>query len=278
MAASAVDTRQIFKDDIFKGKILLCSGGGSGICRDMTEAIVRHGAKAVIISRKFDKLAKAAEEMSKATGGEIFPIQADVRKPEDVERAVAQTIEKYGRIDFLINGAAGNFLAPFHKISYNAIRTVVEIDLLGTFNLTKAAVEHLKASRGAIINVSMTLHYRGIPLQAHAGAAKAGIDALTKHWAVELGPFGVRVNGIAPGPVAATEGMKRLMAKNATFETIPLQRAGELGDVSQSGVFLFSDAANYITGTTVVVDGGHWLTAASTGYPHLLFDKPKSKI
>lgn len=103
----------------------------------MTEAMVRHGAKAVIISRTYSKLEKAAQEMCAATGGEVFPVAADVRKPDQVENAVAKTIEKFGRIDYLINGAAGNFLAPFNNLSYNAFRTVIEIDLLGTFNLTK---------------------------------------------------------------------------------------------------------------------------------------------
>jgi peroxisomal 2,4-dienoyl-CoA reductase len=103
-------------------------------------------------------------------------VAGDVRNPADVENAVKVTVEKYGRLDFLINGAAGNFLAPFRDLSYNAFRTVIEIDLLGTFNLTKAAVEHLKKSKGAIINVSATLHYTGTPFQQHAGAAKAAID------------------------------------------------------------------------------------------------------
>ncbi|KAG1392132.1 hypothetical protein G6F58_012575 [Rhizopus delemar] len=161
----------------------------------MTEAMVRHGAKAVIFSRSKDRLEKAAKELSEKTGGEVFAVAGDIRNPSDAERVVKETIDRYGRIDYLINGAAGNFLAPFKDLSYNAFRTVVEIDLLGTFNLTKAAVEHLKKSKGAIINVSATLHYTGTPFQQHAGAAKAAVDALTKHWAVELGPFGVRVNG-----------------------------------------------------------------------------------
>ncbi|KAF7721034.1 hypothetical protein EC973_005532 [Apophysomyces ossiformis] len=253
MAAPAVDTTNIFKDNIFTGKVLLCSGGGSGICRAMTEAMVRHGAKAVIISRSQDKLEKAAKEMQQATGGEVLPIPADVRKPEDVERAVQKTIEKFGRIDYLINGAAGNFLAPFQNLSYNAFRTVIEIDLLGTFNLTKAALEHLKASKGAIINVTATLHYTGTPFQQHAGAAKSAIDALTKHWAVELGPHGVRVNGIAPGPIV---GMDKLGGGIFDPVVIPLQRMGDVKDIAHSTVFLFSDAANWISGVTLVVDGG----------------------
>ncbi|KAI8358417.1 2,4-dienoyl-CoA reductase [Blakeslea trispora] len=251
---AAVETTQIFKDNLFKGKVLLCSGGGSGICRGMTEAMVKHGARAVIFSRSKDKLEKAAREMSEKTGGEVFAVAGDVRNPKDAEHVVKATIEKFGRLDFLINGAAGNFLAPFKNLSYNAFRTVIEIDLLGTFNLTKAAVEHIKESRGAIINVSATLYYTGTPFQQHAGSAKAAIDALTKHWAVELGPFGVRVNGIAPGPIASTVGMDRL---GPVFElsSVPLQRMGEVQDIAQSTVFLFSQGASYITGTTFVVDG-----------------------
>ncbi|KAI7859320.1 NAD(P)-binding protein [Circinella umbellata] len=276
---ASVDTTQIFKTDIFNGKVLLCSGGGSGICRGMTEAMVRHGAKAVIISRNFEKLQKAAEEMSKATNGEVFPIQADVRKPEDLENAVAKAVEKYGHIDFLINGAAGNFLAPFDSLSYNAFRTVIEIDLLGSYNLTKAALQHLRASNGAIINVSATLHYTGTIFQQHAGAAKAGIDALTKHWAVELGPSGVRVNGIAPGPIASTEGLSRLAGDMLDPEQIPIQRVGEVQDIAQATVFLFSQGASYITGQTIVVDGGHYLQTSSPAYPQsVLAGVPDSKL
>ncbi|KAI7862695.1 hypothetical protein BDF14DRAFT_1852403 [Spinellus fusiger] len=256
--SAPVETTQIFKDNIFAGKVLLCSGGGSGICRGMTEAVLRHGGKAVIISRSFDKLQKAAQEMSAATGGEVIPIAADVRNPNDVENAVKKTIEKFGRIDFLINGAAGNFIAPFEKLSYNAFRTVIEIDLLGTFNLTKSALDHLKASKGVIINVSATLYYTGTPHQQHAGSAKAAVDALTKHWAVELGPHGIRVNGIAPGPIADTVGMEKL-SPNFQKEVIPLQRIGSVKDIEHSTVFLFSEAANWITGDTLVVDGGQWL-------------------
>ncbi|KAI8997045.1 2,4-dienoyl-CoA reductase [Pilobolus umbonatus] len=270
---SAVETTTIFKDNIFAGKVLLCSGGGSGICRNMTEAMVRHGAKAVIFSRNKDKLEKAAKEMREKTGGEIHFVSGDVRKPEDVENAVKETVEKFGHLDFLINGAAGNFLAPFRDLSYNAFRTVIEIDLLGTFNFTKAAVEHLKASKGAVINVSATLHYTGTIFQQHAGAAKAAIDALTKHWAVELGPHGVRVNAISPGPIASTVGMDRL---GPAFETtaIPLGRMGEVQDIAQSTVFLFSPGASYITGTVLVVDGGAWLNTSYPSYPEIVLDPP----
>ncbi|KAG1049792.1 hypothetical protein G6F46_006088 [Rhizopus delemar] len=269
-----METTQIFKEGLFKDKVLLCSGGGSGICKVMTEAMVRHGAKAVIFSRSKDRLEKAAKEMSEKTGGEVFAVAGDIRNPSDAERVVKETIDRYGRIDYLINGAAGNFLAPFKDLSYNAFRTVVEIDLLGTFNLTKAAVEHLKKSKGAIINVSATLHYTGTPFQQHAGAAKAAVDALTKHWAVELGPFGVRVNGIAPGPIADTVGMNKL---GAIFDTkgVPLQRMGSVNDIANSGVFLFSEGARYITGVVLVVDGGAWMISSNSNYPDMVLNPPK---
>ncbi|KAG2220231.1 hypothetical protein INT45_008772 [Circinella minor] len=271
-------TTDIFKNDILKDKVLLCSGGGSGICRAMTEAVVRHGGKAVIISRSLERLEKAAKEMSEATGGVVIPIQADVRKPADVENAVAKTVEKFGKIDYLINGAAGNFLASFQNLSYNAFRTVIEIDLMGTWNLTKAASEYIKASKGSIINVSMTLHYTGTVYQQHAGAAKAGIDALTKHWAVELGPFGVRVNGIAPGPIENTVGMSKLSSTRGGYETIPLGRAGTVTEIAHSTVFLFSEAASYISGHMLVVDGAHWLTNHRPGYPEIVLNPKSSKL
>ncbi|KAL0088592.1 2,4-dienoyl-CoA reductase [Phycomyces blakesleeanus] len=275
--SASVPTTQIFKDNIFAGKVLLCSGGGSGICRGMTEAVLRHGAKAVIISRSLDKLEKAAKEMRESTGGEVIAIAADVRKPEQLEEAVRKTVERFGHIDYLINGAAGNFLAPFENLSYNAFRTVIEIDLLGTFNLTKAALKHIKASKGAIINVSATLYYTGTPFQQHAGSAKAAIDALTKHWAVELGPHGVRVNGIAPGPIESTVGMEKLGPQfDAT--AVPLQRMGSVEDIAQSTVFLFSDAANWISGVTLVVDGGHWLNATYPGYPDFILTPLQGKL
>ncbi|KAI8068457.1 hypothetical protein BC940DRAFT_272954 [Gongronella butleri] len=280
--AACPDTTAIFKDNIFAGKVLLCSGGGSGICRTMTESIVRHGAKAVIVSRSLDKLEKAAAEIRAATGGECIAVAADVRNPDQVENAVAKAIEAFGRIDFLINGAAGNFLAPFQNLSYNAYRTVIEIDQMGTFNLTKAASEHIKKAKGCIINITATLSYTGMPFQAHAGSAKAAIDALTKHWAVELGPHGVRVNGIAPGPVADTEGMQRLgklRGPNDNLDArIPLGRQGATMDIAQAGVFLLSDSAAWITGVTLVVDGGAWMNAGYSNYPESVLNPPKSRI
>ncbi|KAI8336703.1 2,4-dienoyl-CoA reductase [Chlamydoabsidia padenii] len=266
---AAISTNQIFKNDLFNGKVLLCTGGGSGICRGLTEAVVRHGAKAVIVSRNKEKLEKAAEEMRASTGGDIIAVSGDVRIPEDMENAVKKTIELFGRLDYLINGAAGNFLSPLQHLSYRAFRTVIEIDLLGTFNTTKAAVEHIKKTKGAILNISATLHYTGTPYQLHVGAAKNGIDAMTKHLSVELGPHGVRVNGIAPGPIGGTAGMEKL-GVGFEEEGIPLGRIGDIKDIEQATVFLLSEGASFITGHTLVVDGGHWMNPNYVAYPAMV--------
>ncbi|KAF5309525.1 hypothetical protein D9619_012362 [Psilocybe cf. subviscida] len=253
-----VDSTAVFKADIFKGKVLFCTGGGSGICRGMTEGMMRHGAKAAIVGRKLDRLTQAAKEMSQATGSECIPAQGDVRSPADLKAAVAMTIAKFGRIDYVICGAAGNFLVPISGMSENAFKTVMEIDTIGTFNTIKATIEHVRKSKGAYIHVSATLHYQGTPFQAHVSAAKAGVDALSAVLAVEEGPNGVRSNVIAPGPIDGTEGMERLSPKGDVGEQngYPAGRMGVVGDIANATIFLFSDAAAYITGQVLPVDGG----------------------
>ncbi|OZJ01831.1 hypothetical protein BZG36_04786 [Bifiguratus adelaidae] len=278
-APAPVPTSRIFHKDIFHGKIVLCSGGGSGICRGMTEALLRHGAKACIISRNKERIEKAAKEMSESTGQEVLGLSADVREPAQVEAAVKATVERFGKIDILINGAAGNFLSPISDLSYNAFKTVIDIDLRGTFNLTKAALDELKKSHGTILNVTATLAYTGTPFQAHAGSAKAAIDAMTKHQAVELGPFGIRANVIAPGPIASTVGMAKLSHKPKDGEApqpmaIPLGRIGEIRDIEHTTLFLCSEAACWITGVIIVVDGGCWMTLAPYQYPQLVLNPP----
>lgn len=220
---------------------------------------MRHGGSAAIMGRKADRLEKAAADLSSATRQKCIATPGDVRKYEDLERAVAETIRVFGRLDFVICGAAGNFLAPIEGISPKGFKTVQEIDLLGTYNTVKATLDHLKRSHGAYLHVSATLHYTAIPWQAAASAAKAGIDALSQSIAVELGPFGVRSNVVAPGMIAGTEGADRLTPKGGEdyiASRIPLQRVGAKDDIANMTVFLFSDAGNYCTGTKFVVDGG----------------------
>ncbi|KAJ3781763.1 hypothetical protein GGU10DRAFT_390372 [Lentinula aff. detonsa] len=250
------DSTTVFKNDIFQGKILFCTGGGSGICRGMTEAVMRHGADAVIVGRKLDRLTQTAKELSAATGRTCIPAQADVRQPKMLQEAVKKTIERFGKIDFVICGAAGNFLAPISGLSENAFKTVMEIDTLGTFNTIKATIAHVRQSKGSYIHVSATLHYKATPYQVHVSAAKAAVDALSAVLAVEEGPHGVRSNVIAPGPIGGTEGMQRLSnIADGNSSRLPLGRVGDIKDVANATVFLFSEAASYITGQVVVVDG-----------------------
>src|SRR5207245_8108845 len=196
--------------------------------------------------------------------GEAVAVAADVRKPEEVEKAIAATAKRFGKVDIVVNGAAGNFLCTAEELSPNGFGTVVDIDLKGTFNVCRAAFAELKKNRGQIVNISATLHYLGTPMQLHVSAAKAGVDALTKNLAVEWGHYGVRVNAIAPGPIADTEGMKRLVPepiKEKLKRRIPLGRFGLIRDIENAAVFLCSDAASYINGAIIVLDGGHWLAA-----------------
>ncbi|KAJ6555210.1 2,4-dienoyl-CoA reductase [Mycena vulgaris] len=270
----------VFKEDIFKGKVLFCTGGGSGICRGMTEAMMRHGACATIVGRKLDRLTQAAKELAEATGNKCLPVAGDVRQPRTLQDAVAKTIEAFGRIDFVICGAAGNFLAPISALSENAFRTVIEIDTLGTYHTIKATLPHIRASKGAYIHVSATLHYKATPYQAHVSAAKAAVDALSAVLAVEEGPHGVRSNVIAPGPIAGTEGMDRLEGKSADArQTLyPLGRMGVIGDVANATVFLFGPAASYVTGEVLVVDGGtEHLRGMVFPYPQSMLDPDSIK-
>ncbi|KAL4466779.1 hypothetical protein ABPG74_010376 [Tetrahymena malaccensis] len=255
-----------FKPGFLKGKIVLITGGATGICYGIALGFLKYGARVCIMSRKLPNIQAAIESLKKESGSsEIYGTTCDVRKLEDIEKAVDYFIEKVGKIDVLINGAAGNFLVPFENMSANAFKTVIEIDLQGTFLVTKVVhAKCLKGRGGSIINISSTLQVCGVALQTHAGAAKAAIDAITRHLAVELGSQGIRVNGIAPGAIDGTAGFEKLTPEGGLSismkETIPLNRLGKKSDIAECAMFLASDAASYISGQTLIVDGGAVLT------------------
>ncbi len=254
----------IFRKDLLAGRVAFVTGGGSGICQGMARAMMAHGADAVIVGRKADRLEAAAKAMADETGRECLAAPADVREPEQVAAALDAAIARFGKVDVVVNGAAGNFLAPAAALSPRGFKTVLDIDTAGTFNVSRLAFEKCLGERGGvIINVSATLHYAATPLQVHASAAKAAIDAMTRTLAVEWGPSGVRVVGIAPGPIDGTEGMTKLApgdVKAKLERVIPLGRFGRVDEMGTLAVFLASEGAAYIHGTTVVADGGAWMT------------------
>lgn len=256
-------TNTIFVEGILKGRVAFVTGGGTGITGGVARALAEAGASVALVSRQIDHLEPAAAAINE-NGGQAFAVAADVRNPEEVAKAVAATVEHFGHIDIVVNGAAGNFLCPAEQLSPNGFGSVVDIDLKGTFNVCRAAFEQLKDNHGQILNISATLHYLGTPMQLHVSAAKAGVDALTRNLAVEWGRYGIRVNAIAPGPIEDTEGMKRLVPepiKEKLRQRIPLGRFGFIKDIENASVFLCSEAGNFINGAVLVVDGGHWLAA-----------------
>jgi peroxisomal 2,4-dienoyl-CoA reductase len=253
-----------FDPNLLNDRVALITGGGTGICRGIALAFARHGCHVAITSRKIEHLEPTVEEL-RGIGVRALARAADVRDPAAVGETVAAVVAELGRLDILINGAAGNFVCLAENLSPNGFGTVVDIDLKGTFNASRAALPHLRARGGSVVNISATLPYLGTMGQSHAAAAKAGIDSLTRTLAVEWGPLGIRVNGIAPGPIDGTEGVRRLTSeasREQAVRTCPMGRLGTTDDIANAALYLCSDAASYVNGVTLVVDGGLWLRSA----------------
>jgi len=247
-----------FRDNILKDKVALVTGGATGLGKEIARLLGQHGAGLCIASRKQENLEAACHELQ-SEDLDCMWVGCDIREPEQVEHVVSEILKRHGRLDIVVNNAAGNFPAPISGISYNGFKAIVDIDLRGTYNVTKAAFEaYLKEHGGHIVNISAPFQNLGVSLQAHVTAAKAGVDALTRPCAVECGPYGIRVNAVAPGGMADTEGLARFT--EATQETgggsNPLGTLGTKRDVANAVLFLVSDAASYVTGQVFAVDGG----------------------
>ncbi|TPX38303.1 hypothetical protein SmJEL517_g00138 [Synchytrium microbalum] len=261
-------TRDVFKDNLLENKVAFVVGGGSGICKGIARALAEHGCDIVICSRRQNLLEESASEIQAATGRKCIPIAADIRIYSQIESALNKAASLLGKIDFVIAGAAGNFLSPANKLSANGFKAVIDIDVNGTFNTCRAAFEHLEKSRGVIIALSGVNHRRVASNQVHGSAGKNGVDSIVKSCAVEWGEYGIRVNGIAPGPISNTEGMKRLAGNRPLGDSgLPLAHNGEILDIEYAAVFLCSEAARWITGATFIVDGGASLSGAGRIIP-----------
>lgn len=249
-----------FLPDLLAGQVALVTGGGTGIGRGISLALARHGADIVLASRSRSHLEPTADEI-RALGRRALVCEMDVRQREAVDRTVAQALDELGRIDVLINNAAGNFLVRAAKLSERGWHAVLEIVLTGTFNVSQAVYPRMRdAGGGSIVNVTTTYASSGAPFMAHSGAAKAGVLNLTRTLAVEWGGDGIRVNAVAPGLVEGTEGARRL-AESIDFvgpylRQVPLGRLVQLDDVAAAVLFLASPAAAHVTGAEIVVDGG----------------------
>ncbi len=255
-----------FRDALLASKVAFVTGGGSGICLRIAERFAQQGAKTALVGRTQEKLDRAAAGIRQA-GGEAAGFAADVRDYEALSAALQKTRERYGEIDILLCGAAGNFPAPALGMSANGFKAVIDIDLLGTFNTCRAAYEHLRKPGASVVAISATHAFRPIPLQAHVCAGKAGVDILIKTLAVEWGGAGVRLNVVSPGPVDDTEGMRRLAPteeiRSRIANSIPLRRFATKDEIADLVLFLSTDAAAYITGGIFVCDGGQSLTGSS---------------
>ena len=259
----------IFRNDLLQGRVALITGGGTGIGLGIAQVLASCGADVAIASRKRDHLDRAATRL-RELGPRILALETNVREPESVQAAVGRVVGELGRIDILVNNAAGNFYAPSAELSPNGWRAVVETDLYGTFFCSQAVYPVMKRQGGGrIISISMTLHYRGWPQMAHATAAKAGVDAVTRTLALEWAADGITVNAIAPGPIP-TEGATRAFAAGGSVDApaleeaarrmIPLGRWGSTQDIGNMTAYLASPAGAWITGAIFVVDGGSSLS------------------
>lgn len=258
----------MFQPDLLEDKVIVITGGGTGLGRAMGERFLQLGAKLAIASRREPVLRQAADEMMAACGGEVLPLVCDVRDPEAVERMVEAAWSHYGGIDVLVNNAAGNFASPTERLSPRAVDSVLNIVLHGTFYCTLAVGKRWIESRrrGRILNIVATYVQSGSAYVAPSAAAKAGVMALTRSLAVEWGKYNITTVAIAPGPFPTEGAWSRLMPAgqmaDMAINRIPLKRVGRHEELANLASYLLSDMAEYINGDCIVIDGGEWLKGA----------------
>jgi NAD(P)-dependent dehydrogenase (short-subunit alcohol dehydrogenase family) len=260
----------MFDPRILADRSILVTGGGSGLGLAMAQTFAAHGAKVTIAGRKRERLEAAAIQIAASAreGGEIDAYAADVREPEQVEALVAHAVKRFGRLDGLVNNAAGNFLALSEDLTPKGFETVVRTVLHGSVYCTLAVGRHLLARKapGAIVSVLTTYAWTGTAFALPSACAKAGVLAMTRSLAVEWGHAGIRLNAIAPGPIPTPGAFSRLMAgaeaeKNA-LGRIPLGRFGRKEEIAHLATFLLSDLCPFQTGDCVTMDGAEWLAGA----------------
>lgn len=244
----------------YLGKVVVVIGGTSGINRGVAEAFAQAGAKVAVASRSQEKVDDTLAALKQLGAADAMGFAADVRDPQAVQQGIAGIHAAWGDFAVVVSGAAGNFPALATGMSANGFRSVVEIDLLGTFHVMQAVYPCLQKPGASIINISAPQAVIPMPAQSHVCAAKAGVDMITRTLALEWGGEGIRINSIIPGPIDGTEGMKRLAptdaVRHAVVNSVPLKRMGTPQDIANACLFLGSDMASYITGAIIPVDGG----------------------
>lgn len=255
--------------DALQGKTVVVTGGGTGLGKAMSTYFSSLGANLVISSRRLDVLQKTADEISATTGMPVLAVACDVRKPEDIEAMLQAAEKRFGRIDILVNNAAGNFISPTERLSENAFSSIIDIVLKGTVNCTLAFGKNWieKKQTASVLNIVTTYAFTGSGYVVPSAVAKAGVSTLTKSLAVEWGKYGIRHNAIAPGPFPTQGAWERLlpgelMEKFDFKNRVPLKRVGEHQELANLAAFLISDYAGFINGEIITIDGGEWLQGA----------------
>lgn len=263
-------TAKMLRDDALSEKVIVVTGGGSGLGKSMSTYFLELGAKVVITSRDFEKLSATSKELEQKTGGTCLPIACDVRDYTQVEAMLEQTLKAFGRVDVLLNNAAGNFISPTERLSSNAFDTIIDIVLKGTKNCTLAFGKHWIATNQknkTVLNITTTYAWTGSGYVVPSATAKAGVLAMTRSLAVEWAKYGIRFNAIAPGPFPTKGAWDRLLPgdlkdKFDLSKKIPLKRVGEHQELANLAAYLVSDFSGFINGEVVTIDGGEWLQGA----------------